>query len=218
MGLFEEISASDDQPELMGDSDLVQWFTTRATLPDSEIMLVIDTAPSDRGGRDFFELLGSFDGQPLNPSDNSPDNLLLLLVGASKDDLSAEEFPALAAALGQTKIVVSHSPLNLQSVSAALQHATTLGAAGYLVTHPHYTPIVLISWAGLDIFFRVERKVADRVAHHMADMTDRLFEVLHLSRAKKKSKAARKKGSLKEEIEKLARNRMKREGGKTSAQ
>jgi len=164
------------------DDELVQWFTTRATSPASNITIVIDTAPSTGGGlENFLKFLGNDATYQEMPPELPPMAVLGELIARQ---VGMPMGQTLLPNPEQIQIVVSHSPLSLASLQSALQHAATAGAATYLVTHPHFTPLALIAWAGLDIFIRVERKVGDRIAHHAAVMTDRLFDKLHLTQTK----------------------------------
>jgi len=177
-------------PSLEG--QMTQSFTTRAGIVNSEIFVVIDTMPWEPEEplmEDFFDLVGPAETKTLNVSDLSVEQLVTMLL---QDGDSPEPYLTVAVALlAQTQIVVAHSPLTVEPLASSLNYLAAAGGTALLLTHPHLMPIAVLSWAGLDIFVRVQREGGDRVDQQQAELTDKLFEMMHtLRRNARKSKRA----------------------------
>lgn len=161
------------------DGEILQSFTTRATIPKSHVSLVITSIVSDEddGAFDRFEeIAGQLETHDLDPSLLSMEEIFASILQPGEDDeIDIEEESAL---LAETQIVVSHSPLSVESLESVVETLAKVGGTAFIITHPHLTPIALLSWAGIDIFIRVERKVGDKIAHHASELTDRFFQMM----------------------------------------
>lgn len=165
------------------DGEIFQSFTTRATIPESRVSVVVTSvvtsvvSDENDGAFDRFEeIVGRLDTEDLDASLLSVEEVFARILQPGEDD--EIDIGRESTLLAETQIVVSHSPLSVESLESVVQTLAKVGGTAFIITHPHLTPIALLSWAGVDIFIRVERKVGDRIAHHASELTDRFFQMM----------------------------------------